>query len=99
MSSINRSRVIQIPKESISIPNESVIIYNLQTDEKREKQSLSVRHIYNLYNFFIKSSEQIMFKEPIYIDKEVDIDEWEKSLKYSKTEVDNILSKILIDFG
>lgn len=100
MSSTDHSRMIKIPMESISVPNESVI-YNLQIDEKEGKQSLlSIRHTYdNLHDILIKSSAQIMFKEPIYMHQEIDLDEWEKSLKYNKTEVDGLLSKILIDFG
>jgi hypothetical protein len=95
VSSSTHCKVIQIPTQSISLPNEWVI-YDLQIPEE---QQLSVKHVLGYpYSMSIKSSQQITFKEPIFFRKEVDLNEWEKSLKYSKKEADDLLSKILIDF-
>jgi hypothetical protein len=96
----NQPRVIQkqIPLQSLSTPHES-IIFNLRIDEKAEKESFTVKQLAeSFFNLYIKSSEQFMFKEPIHITKEVDVNEWEKSLKYTKADIDNLLNKILIDF-
>jgi hypothetical protein len=96
VSSSTHSKVIEIPQQSISVPNECVMIYDLPILEQRQ---LSVKPVSGAsYNISIKSSQETTFKEPIFIGKEVDLNEWEKSLKYSKKEVDDLLCKILIDF-
>lgn len=46
----------------------------------------------------IKSSQPIIYREPIHIHEEIDTEEWKRSLTYNVSQVEGLLHKILVDF-
>ncbi len=56
----------------------------------------------NMYEKFYQMSlttNEAVYKKPLYIQEAVSADEWKKSLQYSDEEVETVYKKILFEFG
>jgi hypothetical protein len=54
--------------------------------------------VYDIMKNFSISSSQTLYYKPTPT-QETDLGEWKRSLRYDKTQVDNLIREILVDFG
>ena len=76
----------------------TLTIYNLSVSGQGF-QILPIDYFSNVtyHKFMIDSSQKMLYKpSPI---QEIDLEEWKQSLNYDNTKIDNLLTRLLLDYG